>query len=93
MQWYFPTGEEFGGKLDAHGFRVESSTVIPRPTPLDSGMSAWLKTFTRYMLEGVAEERAAQIENYTVELLRPSLCDASGNWTADYTRLRFAARA
>ena len=29
----------------------------------------------------------------TVALLRPSLCDARGRWTADYTRLRFAARA
>jgi hypothetical protein len=23
--------------------------------------------------------------------LRPDLCDAEGNWTADYVRLRFAA--
>jgi len=26
------------------------------------------------------------------ETLRPSLCDGEGNWTADYVRLRFAAR-
>jgi len=25
------------------------------------------------------------------ELLRPSLCDAKGTWTADHIRLRFAA--
>lgn len=26
------------------------------------------------------------------ESLRPTLCDAQGRWTADYIRLRFAAR-
>ena len=26
-----------------------------------------------------------------IELLRPSLCDADGVWTADHIRLRFAA--
>jgi len=27
----------------------------------------------------------------TIELLRPALCDAQGNWTADYVRLRVEA--
>jgi hypothetical protein len=26
-----------------------------------------------------------------MELLRPSLCDSDGRWTADHIRLRFAA--
>ena len=26
------------------------------------------------------------------EMLRPALCDSRGRWTADYVRLRFAAR-
>ena len=26
-----------------------------------------------------------------VELLRPSLCDGDGNWTADYVRIRVEA--
>jgi hypothetical protein len=26
------------------------------------------------------------------EALRPELCDAEGKWTADYIRLRFAAK-
>ena len=37
-------------------------------------------------------EEAAAARAEAVELLRPSLCDASGNWTADYVRLRFRAR-
>jgi len=30
--------------------------------------------------------------NETIELLRPSLCDKNGDWTADHIRLRFAAK-
>jgi hypothetical protein len=35
-------------------------------------------------------DREAVIDE-TVALLRPILCDADGNWMADYVRLRFAA--
>lgn len=91
ISWYFPTAQEFRAKLEAHGFEVNSSTLLPRPTPLPSGMAAWLQTFTGYLLEDLPERDAEQIKRYALELLRPALCDASGNWTADYTRLRFAA--
>ena len=37
-----------------------------------------------------AESRTTALAE-TVELLRPALCDADGNWTADYVRLRVAA--
>ena len=35
-------------------------------------------------------DRPAFIEEVR-EVLRPQLCDRNGKWTADYTRLRFAA--
>jgi hypothetical protein len=39
----------------------------------------------------LSAERAAAFAE-SVEPLRPSLCDARGNWTADYMRRRFSAR-
>ena len=35
-------------------------------------------------------DRATAVAN-TIALLQPTLCDADGNWTADYVRLRFHA--
>jgi len=37
-----------------------------------------------------ARDRGALLEEVRAEL-RPHLCDAEGQWTADYVRLRFAA--
>ncbi|MGB7406091.1 MAG: class I SAM-dependent methyltransferase [Pacificimonas sp.] len=76
-------------QLEAAGFRVDSCELIPRPTPLgDSGMAGWLTTFRHGFLP---VDRRDEIVAQTVDLLRPSLCDEDGNWTADYVRLRFKA--
>jgi hypothetical protein len=37
------------------------------------------------------EQREAYFDD-VARLLRPVLCDEQGNWTADYIRIRFAAR-
>ena len=53
-------------------------------------MAEWLKVFRKAYFEqfGPDEEKVlSEVEN----LLRPALCDARGNWTADYVRLRFEA--
>ena len=89
--WYFPTTEDYGARLRAQGFRVDSIALIQRPTPLPGDITGWLETFAESftaVLPGAA--RAAFIEEVR-EAVRPSLCDAAGNWTADYVRLRFAA--
>jgi hypothetical protein len=54
-------------------------------------MSGWLVTFGArfFALLPEAERDAARAE--AVELLHPALF-ADGAWTADYVRLRFAAR-
>jgi len=83
---------EYRARLERHGFLVEEITLTPRPTPLSTGMAAWLETFRRSVLELLpAEERPAAIEQI-VTLLKPVLCDQQGNWIADYVRLRFLAR-
>jgi trans-aconitate methyltransferase len=90
--WYFPTADEYRERLETHGFEVEDIRLFPRPTPLPTGMTGWLRTFARALFSSVPEASRAAIETEIVELLRPSLCDAAGNWTADYVRLQVVAR-
>lgn len=90
--WYFPTAVEYRHELEAQGLEVDEIQLIPRPTPLPAGgMSAWLTTFAHPLLLHLPPDQRASIESEIVDLLRPALCDASGNWTADYVRLRFRA--
>jgi hypothetical protein len=71
---------------------MSSIALIPRPTPLPGDITGWLDTFCESFTTALPErDRPAFIEEVR-EALRPSLCDAEGNWTADYVRLRFAAR-
>ena len=91
---YYPTAEEYRAVLEAAGFEVASAQIVPRPTPLPSGMAAWLQTFRSGFIDsvGVPEAERAQVIEDTRAMLRPILADEAGNWTADYVRLRFAAR-
>ncbi len=90
---YFPTPESYRARLERHGFYVREIQLIPRPTPLPAGMGAWIRTFRRGVLEAIPESERETIVNETVALLEPALCDEAGNWTGDYVRLRFIARA
>lgn len=93
MPWYYPSIEGYREKLEKTGFQVEQIAMIPRPTPLPTGMIGWLRTFAIPFL-GVLPERERETFLGEVEdLLRPALCDEKGQWTADYVRLRFRARA
>jgi trans-aconitate methyltransferase len=90
--WYFPTVDEYGEKLEAHGFALEDIILFPRPTPLPTGIEGWLDTFAGPFLRGLVPEKRQALAAEIAELLRPALCDEAGNWTADYVRLRFRAR-
>jgi hypothetical protein len=90
--WYFPTAAEYQKRMEESGFQVEYIELIPRPTPLPTGMRGWLETFAIPLMKRLPEDaRSAFLDNVT-ERLRPVLCDESGRWTADYVRLRFLAR-
>jgi trans-aconitate methyltransferase len=89
--WYFPTPEDYGGRLARAGFEVRYIELIPRPTPLPGDVLGWLATFAQSFTAVLPEEeRAAYLESVRARI-RPRLCDDQGRWTADYTRLRFEA--
>jgi SAM-dependent methyltransferase len=89
--WYFPSVEEYSTRLTSAGFSVDFIALIPRPTPLPGNIAAWLETFAQNFTACLPEiERAGYVAEVQ-DALRPDLCDANGNWTADYIRLRFAA--
>lgn len=90
---YYPTAEAFRAVLEEAGFVVGMCAIIPRPTPLPSGMAAWLQTFRGGFIDaaGVPEDKRGQVIEDVRAMLRPVLADEGGNWIADYVRLRFAA--
>ncbi|MGA2274496.1 MAG: methyltransferase domain-containing protein [Bryobacteraceae bacterium] len=91
MPCYFPTADEYEIRLRRAGFVPQSVQLVPRPTPLETGMRGWLETFANpYCAALPRDERDAFLDEVT-DLLKPVLCDGQGRWTADYIRLRFAA--
>jgi len=91
--WYFPTVDDYRGRLERGGFTVDYIELIPRPTPLPTNMAGWLDTFGEPYFRRLPENDRAAARDEVVAMLRPVLCDERGRWTADYMRLRFAARA
>jgi len=89
--WFYPTPAEYADRLTRGGFRVEYIELIPRPTPLPTGIEGWLETFRAPFFQSLPDESRDSIRQEIIDLLAPSLCDSKGNWTADYVRLRFAA--
>ena len=91
--WYFPSPAVQKALLERHGFEVVSMELIPRPTPLPTGMAGWIETFGMPFLRELPPERHKAAAARAVEILRPALCDDAGDWIADYVRLRFKAIA
>jgi SAM-dependent methyltransferase len=92
-QWY-PSAEEFVRLYACAGFVQINAQLIPRPTPLPSGVVGWVKTFRAGWLDvaqvpvEARDEIAAAIE----QRLQPRLQQEDGSWIADYVRLRFSMR-
>lgn len=90
--WFFPRPEEYRGFLEAMGFSVDSIALFPRLTPLPGDMGGWIETFAQSYTSALPATETRGVICEVVEALRPVLCDADGNWQADYVRLRFSAR-
>jgi len=89
---YYATEPEYAARLREHGFAVQQIALIPRPTPLPTGIRGWLETFERSTLDRIPPEHREGFLQDVEQVLRPEICDRDGNWTAHYVRLRFAAR-
>lgn len=88
---FYATPAEYSSRLQAHGFAVRQIDLIPRPTPLPTGMRGWLETFERATLDGLPADQREVFLQDVEDLLREEVCDSYGNWTAHYVRLRFLA--
>lgn len=88
--WFFPSAEIYRRMLESTGFDVSRIGLYPRPTRLKTGMKAWLKLFRKPFFEQFGDAMDMVLAE-TEALLKPSLCDADGQWTADYVRLRVEA--
>jgi hypothetical protein len=65
--------------------------LISRQTPLPISMRDWLETFAQRFTATLPEADRATFLDEVTQACRCDLCDASGQWTADYVRLRFSA--
>ncbi len=91
---FFPSPVQYQALLEQAGFTVHSIALHPRPPPLPNGpdgLATWLSTFRVGVLDQLPATTREQAIAQIVTLLRPILSDPSGDWTADYVRLRFHA--
>jgi SAM-dependent methyltransferase len=90
---FYPTAEEYAALLTDAGFTAIDAKIIPRPTPLPTGMVGWLKTFRQGFLDtmNVPQDAQPALWDEIAAFLKPALCDMQGNWVGDYVRLRFSA--
>lgn len=88
--WDFPSPALQAARLRRAGFTVQKIALIPRPTPLPTGMRGWLATFGAPLLSGLDAATADAIIR-DCERRLSNLRDERGTWVADYVRLRFVA--
>lgn len=89
--WYFPDADEYQSALEKHGFSVTYIELIPRPTPLKTGVQEWLKIFANHIISGMNPEQEEYFLKETEKRVKPSLYSEASGWNADYVRLRFHA--
>jgi SAM-dependent methyltransferase len=92
-QWY-PSVEEFTRLYACAGFTQINAQLIPRPTPLPTGVAGWVRTFRAGWLDvaQVPEAEKGTVVDAIQARLRPQLQRSDGRWIADYVRLRFTMR-
>jgi len=73
IPWYFPTVEDYETRLRRAGFVPQTIQLLPRPTPLPTGMREWLDTFANPFCAALpCEERGGFLDEVTA-LLKPVL--------------------
>jgi trans-aconitate methyltransferase len=90
--WYFPSVAEFYTVLKQADFTVEYLELIPRPTPLKSGIDFWLEIFANGITDCLNPEQKSQFIAEVTKKLKPLIYSETEGWIADYVRIRFQAR-
>lgn len=91
MPWYFPGIVEYQTLLETEGFMINTIELIPRPTPLESGIEKWLELFASGIITHLSAKNKSIFINAVRDRLKPVLYSDEQGWVADYVRLRFAA--
>lgn len=89
--WFFPTVDEYKAALQIAGFSVSYIDLIPRPTPLSTGVVEWLRIFANHLISGLPHDEAERFLIMVEERVKPRLYSSSQGWVADYVRIRFEA--
>lgn len=89
--WFFPSPAEYSTALDDAGFSVKYIELIPRPTPLNTGIREWLIIFADHLICQLSEAQSDSFLQKVEQRVRPHLYSSSQGWVADYVRLRFEA--
>ncbi|TFK40701.1 S-adenosyl-L-methionine-dependent methyltransferase [Crucibulum laeve] len=88
--WYFPSTEDYEQLLRSAGFDITYISLIPRITPLPTGLYGWIECFARNsLLRNCSDEEAKDIMTEVEEKLRIDCQDSNGKWAMVYIRLRF----
>lgn len=90
--WYFPSADDYAERLEHAGFTVESMVLAERPTPLPGDITGWLETFAGSFTAALPTDKRGAYLREVAAALAPKLKTGDDVWTADYVRLRFAAR-
>lgn len=89
--WFFPSVDEYKCLLEQEGFKVKYIELIPRPTPLKSGMGKWLEIFAEGITSHLDLEQKKTFIIAVKNKLTTILYTEKDGWIADYVRLRFEA--
>jgi len=91
--WYASIAD-FTAVYGAAGFTDIEAQLIPRPTPLPTGVAGWVKTFRSGLMnaEAIPPEEQDAIAHAVERRLEGQLRQPDGSWVADYVRLRFTMR-
>ena len=89
--WFFPGESDYRLLLERAGFRVDCIELIPRPTPLASGIEQWLVLFADSICAELNAEQKKRFFAQVKAKLVGTLYSEDRGWVADYVRLRFKA--
>lgn len=90
--WFFPDEARYADLLRDAGLEPVALQRFARPTRLPGDVSDWLNLMTQSFTAAVAPQERPALVARVRERLQPSACDAEGQWTLDYVRLRIVAR-